>query len=71
MMQLEKQLGYHETLMNHDPLSREKPIASARVFGVICEHEAADGIVPNGLNPSFQKRFDAPILLTGPQGGLV
>jgi hypothetical protein len=71
MMKLGKQLGYHETLLNHEPLSGEEHIASPEVFGMIGEHEAADGIVPNRLNPSSQKRFDAPTLITGPEGGVV
>ena len=69
MMKLGKQLRYHETLLNHDPLSREEHIASPECL-VIGEHEAADGIVPNRLNPSSQKRFDTPTLITGPEGGV-
>ncbi len=69
MMKLGKQLGDHETLLNHDPLSCEEHIASPGVFGVIGEHEAANSIVPNRLNPSSQKRCDTPTVITGPEGG--
>jgi hypothetical protein len=70
MMKIWKQLGYDETLLNDDSLSGEEHIASPGVFGVIGEHKAANGIVPNRLNPSLQKSFDAPTVITGPEGGI-